>query len=421
MTNRIIKFFIIGLITLPIWASQKEDTQIVLGADMLANGAFNEATKVYLRLYEETKKSVYAREAAIAFGAQGDFSRALQYALLYQNTSKDTKDLPTSKIIADSYIKSGEIKKAIALLEAIRQQEDSPMVNNILGTLYLNQKQFDRALDLLYQYYGISKDEEALKKILAIYLAKNENQKVIEILDNTLKKSRCSDDLCLKSIEIFNQFGANDKSHEIFKEYYLQEPTIQNAKYYLQVLLNEKKFQEAEEIARDFPFDRRLLLDLFVAQNKFMEASLQAKRIYEENKDVRFLAWSVFYHYQTKKDFTQQEIQDIISNLRYAIQERMIQREANKENPNNEDAFFYNFLGYMLIEHDFDIQKGIALVKDALKIAPNSIAYIDSLAWGYYKLGDCTQAQNIFATIPREQIKQDQELKKHFDLIGRCR
>lgn len=418
---RILKSILFLLFISLLSASQQEDLQIALGGDLLARGKFNEAKEIYQKLYTRTKASVFARQIAIASASAGDLSTAFQYALIYRNETKDIKDLLTSKIVADSYIKSGEIQKAIALLENIKQQEDSPLVDNILGTLYLNQKQFDKALGLLKKYYDFSKDEEALKKILAVYVSKNQNQILVDTLAQALEKNWCSEDLCTKAIEIFNQFDANNKAYAIFKNKYQEKPTMENAKYYLQVLINQKKFLQAEGIAKSFPFDRRLLLDLYIAQNKFQDASIQARKIYEERNEAKFLAWSAIYAYQAKKDFSKEELDIILKDLEKAISDRDMQRQVNKENPNNEDAFFYNFLGYTLIEHGYDIQRGIALVKNALKIAPNSIVYIDSLAWGYYKMGDCSQAQSIFATIPKDQIKQDKDLKEHFELIGKCR
>ncbi|WP_145980424.1 tetratricopeptide repeat protein [Helicobacter mustelae] len=403
-----------------MFGDAKEDLQIFLGVDALVNGDFKRAKEIYTKLYEETKQIAYARQLSIVYASSGDLGDALKYALLYQNVSKDTKDLPTSKIIVDSYIKKGELKKAIVLLEAIKQQEDTPMLDNILGTLYLNQKQFNKALPLLEEYYRVSKEEEALKKILAIYFAKNENEKAVEKLEDFLKNSWCSEDLCIKAISVFNQFNKNAIALKIFKEHYEHHPNIQNARYYLQVLINQKKFDKAEEIAKEFPFDDALLLDLLVAQNKWKEASLQAKKIYDSKKEAKYLAWSAIYYYQSQNKIKKPQLKKIIAELEQAIEYRNVQREVNKENPNNEDAYFYNFLGYMLIEHDLGIRKGIALIKKALQVAPNSIAYIDSLAWGYYKLGDCAQAQGIFANIPRQQVEQDGELKKHFDLIKKC-
>ena len=403
-----------------LFAEDNKDLQIALAGDALTRGDFALAKDIYLKAYEQSKEAIYAREVAIAYAAMGDLSLALQYALLYQNATKDTKDLPTSKIIADGYIRRGEIQKAIVLLEGIRKEESSPAIDHILGTLYLNQKQFDKALGLLNAYYEYSQDEEALKKILAIYFSQNKNDKAIVQLEEYLNKKMCSQDLCQKAIDIFNQFGRNDAAHKIFAKYYKESPTLQNAKYYLQVLLNQKQFDEAEKIAKSFPFDRRLLLDLYVVQNKFKEASFQAKKIYEEKKEAKFLAWSAIYAYQGEQNISALELKQIIANLTEAIDARAKQRKIDNENPNSEDAFFYNFLGYVLVEHDIDIKKGIDLIKQALKISPNSLAYIDSLAWGYYKLGDCLQAQNIFSNIPKDQIKEDAELRSHFEAIRQC-
>ena len=403
-----------------VFSSSAIELQNILAADALVRGDFEIAKHNYLNLYSETKDPIYTRQIAIAYASLGDLGTAFQYALLYQNATKDNKDLPTSKIIADSYIHKGEVQKAITLLENIKKQEDSPMVDNALGTLYFNQKQFTRALELLDRYYSFSQDEEALKKILAIYFSQNKNQEALKMLQKALENKWCSEDLCTKSIEVFKQFDRNDIAYKIFNKYYRESPTIQRARFYLQVLINQKNFSEAEKIAKSYPFDRRVLLELYVMQNKFNDASKQALKIFQENKETKFLAWSAIYAYQSKPMISQDELRKVIDLLSQAINDRAVQRQLDKENPNNEDAFFYNFLGYILIDHNVDIKKGMLLVRQALKIAPNSIAYIDSLAWAYYKMGDCTQAQNIFSSIPKDQVMQDADLKKHFELIKKC-
>ncbi|MFG5109188.1 ATP-dependent nuclease subunit B, partial [Campylobacter lari] len=101
MIKNILRIF---LIIIPLFAEIDEDLQIFLGADALSNAEFKKARGIYADLYEKTKNIYYARELAIIDAGNGDLGSALQFALLYQNTTKDTKDLPTSKIIADSYI-----------------------------------------------------------------------------------------------------------------------------------------------------------------------------------------------------------------------------------------------------------------------------------------------------------------------------
>jgi len=58
--------------------------------------------------------------------------------------------------------------------------------------------------------------------------------------------------------------------------------------------------------------------------------------------------------------------------------------------PDNGTA--WNYLGYMLIDFDQDIDRGIEYVQKALRIEPNNPAFLDSLGWGYYKKKDFKKA-----------------------------
>ncbi len=52
--------------------------------------------------------------------------------------------------------------------------------------------------------------------------------------------------------------------------------------------------------------------------------------------------------------------------------------------PNDSEAM--NYLGYVYIDKNINISKGIELIKKALKINPANLYFQDSLGWGYYKL-----------------------------------
>lgn len=71
-----------------------------------------------------------------------------------------------------------------------------------------------------------------------------------------------------------------------------------------------------------------------------------------------------------------------------------------------------------------DVKRGIDLVKKALALDTsdyNSAIYLDSLAWGYYKLGNCLEAKKIFSTIAKELIQTEPELKEHNKIIQECK
>lgn len=51
-----------------------------------------------------------------------------------------------------------------------------------------------------------------------------------------------------------------------------------------------------------------------------------------------------------------------------------------------------NFIGYGWISRDLKVKEGMELVRQAMSLSPRSGAIVDSLGWGYYKLGDYEQA-----------------------------
>lgn len=83
-------------------------------------------------------------------------------------------------------------------------------------------------------------------------------------------------------------------------------------------------------------------------------------------------------------------------------------------------GFFLNFLGYLMIDYEINLVEGVGHIKKALEISPLNPAYLDSLAWGYYKLKDCVNAQKTFGLIPKEEVLKEPELKEHKALIDKC-
>ena len=71
-----------------------------------------------------------------------------------------------------------------------------------------------------------------------------------------------------------------------------------------------------------------------------------------------------------------------------------------------------NFLGYGWVNRGEQVDKGMDLIRQALKVSPKSGAIIDSLGWGYYKKGQYEQALDFI-----EQAVQmepaDPEINEH--------
>lgn len=81
---------------------------------------------------------------------------------------------------------------------------------------------------------------------------------------------------------------------------------------------------------------------------------------------------------------------------------------------------YLNYLGYLLIDHEIDVKKGMLYIKQVLKLEPDSAFYLDSLAWGHYKLGECKKAKKIMQKVLTLEGGDNEEVLEHVDAINKC-
>ena len=58
-----------------------------------------------------------------------------------------------------------------------------------------------------------------------------------------------------------------------------------------------------------------------------------------------------------------------------------------------QSAAIQNDYGYMLVDRGIRLDEAVAMLKKAVAYDPQNGAYLDSLAWGYYKQGQYTLAE----------------------------
>lgn len=114
------------------------------------------------------------------------------------------------------------------------------------------------------------------------------------------------------------------------------------------IYLQEKKFQEAENIYR-------LIIDLSPNDN---EAYFYLANIYEELKN---------------RDAAKNEL-----------------KKALELKPDYHEAL--NYLGYLYVEENKNLDQAEMMIKKALEMDPDNGAYIDSLGWLYFKQGKFKEA-----------------------------
>jgi predicted Zn-dependent protease len=73
-----------------------------------------------------------------------------------------------------------------------------------------------------------------------------------------------------------------------------------------------------------------------------------------------------------------------------------------------ENHIAMNNLGYMLIDRDIDAGKGLSLVEKALSYLPEETSYLDSKAWGLYKIGKYEESLEIFEKLEAAGMKANE-------------
>ena len=85
---------------------------------------------------------------------------------------------------------------------------------------------------------------------------------------------------------------------------------------------------------------------------------------------------------------------------------------AIQKDPNHDAAL--NYLGYLYVQMDKNLDEAQELIERALKISPEEPAYLDSLGWLYFKKGDLDKALDY---VKRAAVKEDPEIYYHLAMI----
>ena len=144
----------------------------------------------------------------------------------------------------------------------------------------------------------------------------------------------------------------------------------------------DESIQMAKSLLKGGPEDRETYIGLSQIYARLKrwkeseEALVQAEKLSPRNEDketILFLQGSV-YERQKKYDLAEQSFRQVLQ-----------QDPTNAQN--------LNYLGYMLADRNTRLEEALTLIKKAIALDPQNAAYLDSLGWAYFRLGDYEQAE----------------------------
>ena len=150
-----------------------------------------------------------------------------------------------------------------------------------------------------------------------------------------------------------------------------------------------------------------ILLNLYKITNQPEKASNLLERLYKNTNNIDYLAQQAIFKFEMTEDKLT-VLNEVISKF-----ETVLESSTNH--------VYQNYLAYILIDFDIDIKKGLELVKKALESEPDNIAYLDTLAWGEYKVKNCKEAYIQMKRVVDEIGLDDEEIKSHWEKIQECK
>lgn len=405
-------FFLVGCSTTQPYSNQvgkksfeNEDYMILAALDEQKSGNHKSAMQIYRILYERSGKLNYLIEATkISFLSK---NVELTEQLLQEALAKSPKSSELRRIEIGFLIQ--QKKNSQAQNKILELLEDDKSVRNlkIAGSIYLQSKSYELSLKYFESAYRIDSDENSLLHIIDIqynYLGKKDD--AIALLETHIRMQTCEVNSCFKLIEIYGKEKNINGVISTYKKLYSRFKNEDYAKKVVELLVYIKDKNGAIKFLEESGYNQEMLLDIYVSSRDYKGAYTVATRLYEKTAKIHYLGRMAIYEYESKKGELDSKILKSVSTKFEKVVTKM------------HDPLYYNYYGYLLIDHDMDIKKGIELVQEALLKEPNSPFYLDSLAWGFYKLGRCKEAKVIMDKLIK--VSKEEELIEHSIKINRC-
>jgi tetratricopeptide (TPR) repeat protein len=359
---------------------------------------YAKAVDAYRHAVEEDKDNLdYVRGLAQNLLNDGQSDAALeQYKVI---ADSDPSDAQTYMKMAEIYRRNGKYDQAQeALKKASSIVPDSLELQYNIAVIDESQGKYDDAIQILTSLLQKTDhgDEPADKNNRAVFLERL----------GTVYKEANKPQLAIETFQKMLTLGDDNASrgYQEMVETYRDEKNWQMAT------------SVAEEAAKKYPNDRSLQL-IAASQQADMgnpdQAIARVKGMLKNTPEDREIYIALAQMYSRLKQWneaeqninkalalsTKQEDKDYATFVAGSIYERQKKYDLAEEqfrkvivsDPKN--AMALNYLGYMLADRGTRLEESLGYIRRAVALDPNNGAYLDSLGWAYFKMGNYDLAE----------------------------
>jgi tetratricopeptide (TPR) repeat protein len=396
-------------------------------------GDSNHALQVLNTVPEKARTAKLYSALGYTYEQQKDYKQAVE--AYKKSTDLDPDNLDAVRGLAQNLMNDGQTDAALDQYKAIVEADPSDAQTYMrIAEIDRRNGKFDQAMEALKKAGAVVPDSlEVQYNIAVIDEAQGKYDDAIQILNGLLDKTDHTDsDLSADKNNravflerlgtIYREAGQYQKADETFRKMLElgDDNAIRGYQQLIETYRDNKQWQQAtqaaEEAAKKYPNDRGLQMVAASQQADMGNAGPaidRVKALVKGNPDDRDIYIALAQMYSRVKDWDNAEkyIDKAIDmsgkpdDKDYALFVAGSIYERQKKYDKAEEAFHkvladdpknvmaLNYLGYMLADRDTRLDEALGYIRRAVALDPQNGAYLDSLGWVYYKMGNYDLAE----------------------------
>ncbi len=388
-------------------AFEEEDAYVLFALRAEQVHEYKAASSMFNTLYEKSQKKEYLYRSLKNDLVAKEYEEVIKIVDETTDGSFDDYVLIRVKVVA--LIELYKLEEAKVL--ATQLVEKSNAVNDYLlvSDVYIKRQEYDTALKYLESAYIKDYNEKILDKMsIVLYVNLQRKKDAIAQLETHTRIHGCSRLICHRLIGFYSNENNVDGLLSVYLRLYSVDKSEEIADKIIQIYSYKKDYLRLMDFLEESKSDDKALFELYSFTKNYHKAYLLADDMYAKTGDINYLGQSAIYEYESANDKNDKKLlKSVVDKL-----QKVIQLDNN--------PLYLNYLGYVLIDHNIDVKGGMKYIEKVLLTQPNSSFYLDSLAWGYYKLGKCKKAKEIMNRVVKLEGGDDPEVKKHVRIIDKC-
>lgn len=386
---------------------EEEDTYILFALRAEQLKEHSAASSIFNTLYEKSHKKEYLYKSLqndLEMGSCEDVVLKIDKIL---EKMPNNFILIRMKIIALIQLNKLELAKENALKLVLLSQEVDDYI--LTSEIYIKQKKFNTAIKYLESAYTKNYNEKILDKMsIVLYVNLQRKKDAIAQLETHLMVHGTSIVVCNRLIGFYSNDNNIDGLLSTYLRLYEINKNNEISKRIIQIYGFKQEHFKLMSFLEKSKSDDKVLFELYVSLKNYKKASQLGYKLHMQTGDIYYLGQSAIFEYESSKNKDNKEmLLRVVKTLKTVIE-------------NDNSPLYLNYLGYLMVDHTIDIEEGMEYINRALVINPNSAYYLDSLAWGYYKLNKCKEANKLMKKIRKLKGGDEPEVIEHEEKINQC-